>query len=120
VGNRFDGCRSDGLDIAQSQRVLVLANQAVNFQPKRKTYSADGKLLKDADHSDGFQFWSVKGSPPTADLTFIGNYAEGEIQGISGFNPGSGGYDRITMRWNWVDVQYWHRRLRGARHGHSR
>lgn len=108
IGNRFDGVRSDGINIGMSQRGRIIGNQCLNFQPNRATYDAKGKLLKDGDHSDCIQGWSRKAYTPTGDLLIEGNVAHGEMQGITFFDPGQGGYDRITVRNNDLMLEYWH------------
>jgi nitrous oxidase accessory protein NosD len=107
TGNSFDGVRSDGINIAMSQRVRIVGNACINFRPIRATYSSDGRLLVDGDHADCIQGWSRLGYAPTADITITDNAAEGEMQGISFFDPGQGGYDRITVRNNDLTLRYW-------------
>ncbi len=108
IGNRFDGVRSDGINIAMSQRGRIIGNQCYNVRPIRATYTAEGRLLVDGDHSDCIQGWSRKGKTPTGDLLIEGNVAEGEMQGITFFDPGQGGNDRITIRGNDLLLAYWH------------
>ncbi len=107
IGNSFDGVRSDGVNIAMSQRVRITGNACINFKPIRAIYSSDGRLLVDGDHSDCIQGWSRRGFRPTSDITITDNAAEGEMQGISFFDPGQGGYDRITIRNNDLNLSYW-------------
>lgn len=108
TGNSFDGVRSDGVNIAASQRVRITGNVCINFRPIRAIYASDGRLLVDGDHADCIQGWSLRGNRPTSDLTITDNVAEGEMQGITFFNPGEGGYDRITIRNNDMNLSYWH------------
>lgn len=112
IGNRFDGVRSDGINITQAQRVRIIGNACVNTIPVPAVWDAAGKMLKDGDHADCIQGWSMKGTPPVADVLIVGNTAEGPMQGIWFGNTGQGGYDRITIRDN--DL-----RLSGAWHGIS-
>jgi hypothetical protein len=107
IGNKFDGVRSDGVNIAMSQRVRILGNACVNFRPIRPIYASDGRLLVDGDHPDCIQAWSRRGFAPTSDVTIEDNAAEGEMQGISFFDPGQGGYDRIVIRNNNLRLSYW-------------
>lgn len=108
IGNRFDGVRSDGINIAMSQRGRIIGNQCLNFRPDRGSYDAKGKLLKDGDHSDCIQGWSRRAYPPTGDLLIEGNVAHGEMQGITFFDPGQGGYDNIVIRNNDLMLEFWH------------
>ena len=98
--NRFDGVRSDGVNIAGSQRVNVIGNTCTNFDPILPVYDPAGKLMQDGDHPDCIQGWSIVGMPPTADVTVIGNSGRGFMQGVWFGNPGQGGYDRIIVRQN--------------------
>lgn len=100
AGNRFDGIRSDGVNIAMSQRVKVLDNLCLNFLPVLPVYDAQGKLLVDGDHPDCIQGWSRKGYPLTADVLISGNVAVGYMQGVWFEDQGDGGYDRVVVRDN--------------------
>jgi nitrous oxidase accessory protein NosD len=98
--NDFDGVRSDGVNIAMSQRVLIEGNLCHNFNPIPATYDAAGKLVKDGDHPDCVQAWSNPRYPPTADIAVVGNKGTGFMQGVFFGNPGQGGYDRLIVRNN--------------------
>lgn len=100
LGNRLEGLRSDGINIAMSQRVRVIGNQCLNFDPILPIYDAKGKLLKDGDHPDCVQAWSRKAYPLTADILIAGNYGDGLMQGVWFEDYGDGGYDRVTVRDN--------------------
>lgn len=100
IGNDFAGTRSDGVNIAASQRVRVERNSCTGFDPVPAIYSPDGKLVQDGDHPDCIQGWSIVGRPPTADVTIVGNRGVGFMQGIFFGNPGQGGYDRLVVRDN--------------------
>lgn len=108
IGNRLEGLRSDGINLAMVQRVNVIGNQCYDFRPIQPIYDAAGKLVKDGDHADCIQGWSRLGSPPTSDLMITGNVAVGQMQGITFFDPGQGGYDRITIRGNDLNLGLWH------------
>lgn len=98
--NRFDGIRSDGVNIAMSQRVKILRNLCVNFDPVPTIYNAAGKVVTDGDHPDCVQGWSRIGYPLTADVTIEDNIANGLMQGVWFEDYGDGGYDRIIVRGN--------------------
>lgn len=108
VGNRFDGIRSDGVNITMAHHIRIIGNQCVNFTPVPATFDAKGKLLVDGDHSDCIQGWTTKGTPPVSDVLIAGNTARGNMQGVGFFNPGVGGYDRITVRDNDFELGAWH------------
>ena len=102
IGNVFDGVQSDGIDIAQSHRVLVQNNECRNFHPTPPVYSATGTLITDGDHPDCIQSWSHADLPPTSDIQIIGNRMNGLFQGIFFGNNvvngiSEGGFDRVTI-----------------------
>ncbi len=100
IGNRCDGIRSDCINLAGVQRANVIGNYCGPPNPIPAVYDAAGKLLKDGDHPDCIQGWSIVGRAATSDINLIGNTAFGYMQGIWFGNPGQGGYDRITIRNN--------------------
>jgi hypothetical protein len=107
-GNSFDGVRSDGINIAMSQRVRIAGNACINFRPIRAIYASDGRVLVDGDHPDCIQGWSRRGEAPTADIIITDNASRGEMQGITFFDAGQGGYDRIEVRNNDLALTFWH------------
>jgi nitrous oxidase accessory protein NosD len=106
TGNRLDGVRSDGINLAMVQRVHVAGNQCINFHPVLDIFDAAGKLVKGGDHPDCIQGWSRLGYPPTSDILIEGNTSYGVTQGIWFGDPGQGGYDRITIRNNDLTLGY--------------
>ncbi len=105
--NDFDGVRSDGVNVAMSQRVLVEDNLCHNFDPIMPTYDAKGKIIQDGDHPDCVQGWSNPKYPPTADVTIVGNKGLGYMQGVFFGNGGQGGYDRLIVRDNEFMLSLW-------------
>lgn len=105
--NDLDGLRSDGINIASSQRTLISNNYCHNFRPILARYSASGKLLEDGDHPDCIQGWSDLRWPVTADIVIRGNKADGFMQGVFFGNPGEGGYDRIIVTNNDLRLGLW-------------
>lgn len=98
--NQLTGLISDGIDIAASQRVLVERNSCSNFTPTEARIDAAGAVIS-GDHPDCIQGWSQNGRPPTADISVIGNRAEGSMQGIFFRDTGkNGGFDRIIIQNN--------------------
>ena len=102
--NVFDGLRSDGINIDSAQKVLIADNVCKNFDPIPASYDAAGKLIKDGDHPDCIQGWSLPGRPPTSDVTISGNSGTGFMQGIFFSRARSGGFDRIIIRNNTFDL----------------
>lgn len=108
-GNRLTALLAEGVNIAQSQRVLVSANTCSEFTPKMGTWKADGTRISDGDHPDCIQAWSRPGHAPTSDVKVINNVAEGFMQGIFFGNHvrngvDDGGFDRIEISNNRVHV----------------
>jgi hypothetical protein len=100
IGNTCVDIRSDCINIAGVQRMNVTGNFCGPPNPIRAVYDDSGKLIKDGDHPDCIQGWSIVDRAPTADINIFGNRAIGYQQGIWFGNPGQGGYDRITIRNN--------------------
>lgn len=101
ANNTFTAMRSDGIDLAESRDGLVEGNQC------------SGTVIRDLEHPDCIQLWSRPTSPPTADIVIRKNKVEGNTQGISLFNHvrdgvDDGGFDRITIEDNEVNVSYPH------------
>lgn len=113
--NDFSGSRSDGVNVVQSRFVTVARNLCRDFHPIPGVYDAAGKLLKDGDHPDCVQGWSVAGTPPLSDITVVDNVAEGRMQGVF-FAGQVGGFDRIVIKGNRLTLGVWNGIvLRGGR-----
>ena len=107
--NVMTGLRTDGVNIAESRKIVVEGNSCANFNPIKPIYDAAGVLIKDGDHPDCIQSWSAPTSPPNSDITIRGNSMTGEMQGIFLGNKvrngvDDGGYDRIVIENNFVNV----------------
>jgi len=100
IGNRFDGVRSDGVNITVSHHANIIGNQCLRFQPILANYDASGKLLIDGDHPDCIQGWTTPGTPPLSDVLVAGNTADGYMQGYWFGATSKDGYDRITVVFN--------------------
>ena len=92
----FTHMRADGINIAASHDIVVERVTCTDFAPIP------------ADHPDCVQMWSIKGLPPTADVTIRDSHATGAMEGFSGFDHGDGGFDRIVITGNVVRVSYPH------------
>ncbi len=95
--NAFHHMRSDGVQIAESQRGVIEDNIC------RET------RIRDAEHPDCIQLWSRATYPPTGDIVIRRNDLEGDTQGIGLFNHiqngvDDGGFDRIVIEDNRVAV----------------
>jgi hypothetical protein len=105
-GSRFDGLRSDGVNINQAQRVTIDGNTFVNFRPIPQVYDAKGKLLQDGDHADAVQAYSFAGQPAVAALAITNNAVFGHAQGFDNFGDAQG-IDGLIVRGNTVVTDYW-------------
>ena len=123
--NQFRGVRSDGINIASVQRVLIENNNCTDFRPIPAVYDAMGKLITDGDHADCIQGWSDPRYADTADITITGNKAYGRMQGIflsSATAPNGvsqGGFERLVIENNDLTLGAYHgiglAAVRGAR-----
>jgi hypothetical protein len=93
TGDDFGFMTSDGIDVAQGWRGRIEDN----------VFHDTHIIAK--EHPDGIQIWSRLDAPPTSDIVIRHNKVSGGGQGISGFNE-PGGYDRILIEENEVDVSY--------------
>lgn len=87
------GLRSDGIDIAASQRVIVDGATCEDFSP------ADG------DHPDCIQAWSADGNI-VSDVLVTNVRAEGAMQGIFFGDQQAGGFDRVRIINNRVTAAF--------------
>ena len=106
IDNDLDGLRSDGINIAMSQSVVITGNHCHNLNPIMPVYSPTGTLLQDGDHPDCIQGWSAPGYPLTADITITGNRGEGYMQGVFFGNAG-GPLDRMIVKNNEFALAAW-------------
>ena len=90
-GNTLTKLRTDGIDVAGSQRVVVAGNRCSDFAPIA------------SDHPDCVQAWNVANTPITADLTIVGNSAEGAMQGIGLYDAP---YERVAIIGNRIRIIY--------------
>lgn len=109
--NRLEALRSDGINVARSQRVLIEGNQCRNFQPIGAVFDAEGRKVKDGDHPDCIQLWSRPTAPPVSDVIIRRNVAEGTMQGIFLGNAlrnglDDGGFDRIRIEDNDIEISF--------------
>ncbi|UAJ10376.1 right-handed parallel beta-helix repeat-containing protein [Glacieibacterium megasporae] len=101
TNNTITDSGSDGIDIAESRRVLIDHNEC------RDTLPTPGA------HPDCIQLWSRPTSPPVADITITNNKASGDTQGITMFNHirggvDDGGFDRVRVENNTIAIKEWH------------
>lgn len=96
-GAKISRMSIDGINIGNSQRVLIDGISCKDFTP-----------LPTA-HPDCVQLWSRPGLPVTSDVTVRKSTAIGDMQGITAFNHlkrGDLGFDRIIFTENRVEATY--------------
>ena len=92
--NNFYRMTSDGIQIADSHRVLATANMC------------SGGIPSPFAHPDCIQLWSGLGRPVQSDITLLNNVALGVTQGFVSFTPQWGGGLRISMIGNIVSTSF--------------
>ena len=108
LNNVLDREISDGIDISQSQRVLVQNNVCSNFTPRMPQWDAAGtQILVDGDHPDCIQAWARPRFPVTSDVRILNNRATGMMQGVFFVNPTEegvpdAGFQRIQIAHNTI------------------
>lgn len=111
VGNTLTDVISDGIMIQGSQRVKVNYNSCSNFRPIPKVFDDEGNQIKDGDHPDCIQGWSLKGYPRTSDLEVVGNRGYGNFQGVflnNIIDETEGGFDRVVVTDNDMQIGWYH------------
>jgi hypothetical protein len=103
---RAEGLRSDGINIAQSNDILIEDIVCRDFRPIPKTRDANGKVVKDGDHPDCVQSWSKKGATANSDIVVRRVTARGDMQGIFFGTGANGGFDRVKFEDNDIEVTY--------------
>lgn len=110
-GNTVTGLIADGIVLAGSQRVKILNNTCSNFNPMPKVFDERGNILKDGDHPDCIQGWSIKGYARSSDLEIVGNRGYGNFQGIflnNVIDQNEGGHDRVVVTDNVMQIGWYH------------
>lgn len=96
--NRLHLSLGDGVDIGASQGCAVVDNFIFDL-----TYASDPPGL----HSDGVQWWNVKGQKACSDLTISRNAIVTQSQGIGCYSPydlTDPGYERIVCEDNLIST----------------
>lgn len=102
----FTGLRSDGINVAGSNHVLLENNRFDNFTPVKATGSKADKTWKDGDHPDAIQIWNTPKTHSGTDIVIRGNVIDGDTQGINFFGPRFDGYSKVTIENNDVRITY--------------
>lgn len=105
INNEAHNLRSDGINIAAVQNVLVEGNFCHDFTPIKAIRDEKGNLIKDGDHPDCIQSWSRPTEMANTNIIVRANRMEGDMQGIFfGSGGNDGGYDRVQIIGNVVNV----------------
>jgi len=94
TNSRFTGMTSDGINIADSHKIMASDNRCSGSKPSLGA------------HPDCIQLWSVRGNPVQSDITLTRNVVEGATQGLTSFNADDGGGLRITMIDNVITTSF--------------
>ncbi|MEY2883478.1 MAG: hypothetical protein RL490_1202, partial [Pseudomonadota bacterium] len=92
--NTFTKMSSDGINVVDSQRVLVTANKCSGTVPAALA------------HPDCVQLWSLAGKPMQSDITITNNIVTGATQGLTSFDPSTASGTRITISGNDIFTSY--------------
>lgn len=87
---------SDGIQIVDSNRVIVSSNNCSNFN------------RGPGAHPDCIQLWSVSGRPLQSDIFILNNSAIGDMQAYLSSDPKTGSGTRLTFAGNYAAVTYTH------------
>ena len=94
--NNMVQASSDGIQVVDSNRVIVASNSCSNFTPGPGA------------HPDCIQLWSVSGRPLQSDIFILNNSAIGTMQAFLSSDPKTGSGTRLTFGGNYAAVTYTH------------
>ncbi len=94
--NNIIGSTGDGINVIDSQRVVVSHNSCSAFVPGPGA------------HPDCIQLWSLAGRPLQSDIAVINNSAIGDMQAFVSFDPRTGSGNRLIFAGNYAAVTYTH------------
>lgn len=94
--NKMVEAASDGIQIVDSNRVIVSSNSCSNFT----------RVLP--AHPDCIQLWSVSGRPLQSDIFVLNNSAIGDMQAYLSSDPKTGSGTRLTFAGNYAAVTFTH------------
>lgn len=103
---RFTGLRSDGINLAGNNNVLIENNRFDDFTPVKPTGTKAGGDWKDGDHPDAIQLWNTPTTHSGTNIVIRGNVIDGDTQGINFFGKRYDGYSRVTVENNDIRITY--------------
>jgi hypothetical protein len=94
--NSITGSFADGINVVDSQRVIVSSNSCSAFTPGV------------GSHPDCIQLWSLNGRPLQSDIAILNNSAIGNMQAFVSFDPRTGSGERLIFAGNYAAVTFTH------------
>jgi hypothetical protein len=94
--NSITGSFADGINVVDSQRVIVSSNSCSAFTPGV------------GSHPDCIQLWSLNGRPLQSDIAILNNSAIGNMQAFVSFDPRTGSGERLIFAGNYAAITYTH------------
>jgi hypothetical protein len=94
--NAIMGSAADGINVVDSQRVIVSSNSCSAFTPSPGA------------HPDCIQLWSLNGRPLQSDIAILNNSAIGNMQAFVSFDPRTGSGERLIFAGNYAAISYTH------------
>ncbi len=94
--NAITGSFADGINVVDSQRVIVSSNSCSAFTPGP------------GSHPDCIQLWSLSGRPLQSDVAILNNSAIGRMQAFVSFDPRTGSGERLIFAGNYAAITYTH------------
>jgi nitrous oxidase accessory protein NosD len=94
--NAITGSFADGINVVDSQRVIVSSNSCAAFTPGP------------GSHPDCIQLWSLNGRPLQSDIAILNNSAIGNMQAFVSFDPRTGSGERLIFAGNYAAVTFTH------------
>jgi hypothetical protein len=94
--NSINGSFADGINVVDSQRVIVSSNSCSAFTPGV------------GSHPDCIQLWSLNGRPLQSDIAILNNSAIGNMQAFVSFDPRNGSGERLIFAGNYAAVTFTH------------
>lgn len=94
--NSITGSAADGINVVDSQRVIVSSNSCSAFTPGT------------GSHPDCIQLWSLNGRPLQSDIAILNNSAIGNMQAFVSFDPRTGSGERLIFAGNFAAITYTH------------
>jgi polygalacturonase len=103
---RFAALRSDGIDLASTNNVLIENNVFEDFHPVYPVGVAGQPGYVAGDHPDAVQMWADSSGTPVTDVQVRNNVIRGNMQGINTFGSSGTGHKRIVVENNQINISF--------------